>query len=143
MFFEPHPREFETDAQPVDDSPMRFSWTWTEAELKQAHTDARGRFGRQVTFDAPLRTMRLHMHAHAAGTETASYRTTANNIYSVVSGSGRSTIDGTTFAWERGDVFVAPAWRAHRHTIESDAVLFRVTDEPLMEMLGMLREEEP
>jgi gentisate 1,2-dioxygenase len=141
MFFEPHPRDFETDAKETDASPMRFSWSWTEGELKKAQTDPGGRFGRQVTFDAPLRTMRLHMHAHAAGTETASYRTTANNIYSVVSGKGRSTIDGTTFNWERGDVFVAPAWRAHQHTMDSDAVLFRVTDEPLMEMLGMLREE--
>ena len=39
-------------------------------------------------------------------------------------------------------MFVAPAWRAHKHMPASDAVLFRVTDEPLMEMLGMLREEE-
>jgi gentisate 1,2-dioxygenase len=142
MFFEPHPDDFEKNARPVATSPLRFTWPWVETELNRARSDARGRFGRQVTLDTPaLRTMRLHMHAHASGIETAPYRTTANNIYSVVSGTGRTTIDGTTFAWERGDVFVAPAWRTHRHRIEADAVLFRVTDEPLLEMLGMLREE--
>ena len=142
MFFEPHPRDFETGAVPTDRSPLRFSWAWTQAELERAETDASGRFGRRVAFETPaLRTMRLHMHAHAAGAETAPYRTTANNIYSVVSGRGRTTVDGTTFAWERGDVFVAPAWRPHHHVIASDAVLFRVTDEPLLELLGMLREE--
>jgi gentisate 1,2-dioxygenase len=142
MFFEPHPDEFEAGAVPVESSPFRFAWTWTESELSRAKPEASGRFGREVTLDAPsLRTMRLHMDAHAAGSTPATLRTTATNIYSVVSGNGSTTIDGTTFDWERGDVFVAPSWRAHQHRIESDAVLFRVSDEPLMEMIGMLREE--
>jgi len=141
MFFEPHPDDFETDAPLVASSPWRFPWTAIEAGLSRAEVDRSGRFGRQITLDAPaLRTMRLHMSAHAGGTETQPYRTTANNIYSVVSGSGTTTIDGTAFTWERGDVFVAPAWRPHVHRFASDAVLFRVTDEPLMEMLSMLRE---
>jgi gentisate 1,2-dioxygenase len=142
MFFEPHPDEFEASAVPVESSPFRIPWTWTEAELQRAKAESSGRFGREVTLDTPsLRTMRLHMDAHAAGTKPAPHRTTATNIYSVVSGKGSTTIDGTTFDWERGDVFVAPSWRPHQHRIEADAVLFRVTDEPLMEMLGMLREE--
>jgi gentisate 1,2-dioxygenase len=127
---------------PVESSPFRFAWTWTESELSGAKPEASGRFGREVTLDTPsLRTMRLHMDAHAAGSVTAPHRTTATNIYSVVSGTGSTTIDGTTFDWERGDVFVAPSWRPHQHRIETDAVLFRVSDAPLMEMIGMLREE--
>jgi gentisate 1,2-dioxygenase len=142
MFFEPHPDEFEANAVPVESSPFRIAWTWIEAELQHAKVETSGRFGREVTLDTPsLRTMRLHMDAHAAGSKPAPHRTTATNIYSVVSGKGSTTIDGTTFDWERGDVFVAPAWRPHQHQIDSDAVLFRVTDEPLLEMLGMLREE--
>jgi gentisate 1,2-dioxygenase len=141
MFFEPHPNDFEAGAVAVDASPLRLAWTDTESELSRAAPEASGRFGRQVTLDTPsLRTLRLHMNAHAAGSHPAPYRTTANNIYSVVTGTGRTTIDGTAFDWERGDVFVVPAWRPHQHEITSDAVLFRVTDEPLMEALGMLRE---
>jgi gentisate 1,2-dioxygenase len=37
-------------------------------------------------------------------------------------------------------VFVAPAWRPHVHRAASDAVLFCVNDEPLLEAIGMLRE---
>ncbi len=74
-----------------------------------------------------------------AGTQTAPVKTTANNIYTVVRGEGRSTIDGETFQWQRGDVIAAPAWRSHHHVADKDTVLFRVTDAPVMAVLGLLR----
>jgi len=141
MFYENHPAGFEHDAPVSDASPLRFTAAWIEAQLSRAKADPRGRFGREITLDTPsLRTIRLHMDAHAAGTATAPYQTTASNIYSVVSGRGKTIIDGQTFKWEKGDVFVAPPWRSHQHMPETDAVLFRVTDEPLLEAIGMLRE---
>jgi gentisate 1,2-dioxygenase len=143
MFFEEHPNGFEHDAPASNNSPLRFTWPWIEAELNRQKTDAQGKFGRQITLDAPsLRTFRLHMNAHAAGIETAPYKTTASNIYSVVSGRGRTTIDGTTIDWAPGDVFVAPPWRSHTHKPQTDAVLFRVTDEAVLEAIGMLRESD-
>ncbi len=75
------------------------------------------------------------------GSRTAPYRTTANNIYAVVRGRGTSTIDGERFEWKRGDVVAAPAWRPHWHEASDDAILFRVTDEPVMQGFGWLREE--
>jgi gentisate 1,2-dioxygenase len=139
MFFEEHPDGFEHNAPESTNSPLRFTWKWIEAELNRKKADAK--HGRQVTLDTPsLRTFRLHMNAHAAGTETAPFQTTASNIYGVVSGCGKSTIEGTTFDWAPGDVFVAPSWCKHVHKPETDAVLFRVTDESALELLGMLRE---
>ncbi len=141
MFFEDHPKGFENDAVPSNASPLRFTWPWIEARLNEAKVDPQGRFGRQVTLDTPsLKTIRLHMNAYAAGTKTAPYQTTASNIYSVVSGTGKTMIDGTTFSWAPGDVFVAPPWRSHVHEPETDAVLFRVTDEAALDLLGFLRE---
>ena len=141
MFYENHPDGFEHDAPPSEASPLRFTWPWIEARLNAAKADPQGRFGRQVTLETPsLRTIRLFMNAHAAGAATAPYQTTASNIYSVVSGRGKTIIDGQTFTWEKGDVFVAPPWRSHTHHPQTDAVLFRVTDEPLLEAIGMLRE---
>jgi gentisate 1,2-dioxygenase len=140
MFFELHPDGFENNATPSDASPLRFTWKWIEAQLDRAKIDANGRFGRAVTLETPsLKTIRLHMNAHAAGTKTAPFQTTGSNIYSVVSGRGKTTIDGTVFNWEPGDTFVAPPWRIHTHEPETDAVLFRVTDEAMLEALGMLR----
>jgi gentisate 1,2-dioxygenase len=141
MFFEEHPQGFEHDAPASDASPLRFTWAWIEGQLGRAQPDPAGRFGRRVTLDTPsLKTIRLHMHAHAGGSRTAPYQSTATNIYSVVSGRGTTTIDGTTVSWEPGDVFVAPVWRSHTHRFETDAVLFRVTDEAALDVLGFLRE---
>jgi gentisate 1,2-dioxygenase len=35
----------------------------------------------------------------------------------------------------------APAWRAHFHEASDDAILLRVTDEPVMQRLGFHRVE--
>ena len=70
-------------------------------------------------------------------------QTTANNIYAIVKGSGTTTIDGERFEWRRGDVIAAPAWRPHSHEAAEDALMLRVTDEPVMQRLGFLRVEEP
>ena len=58
----------------------------------------------------------------------------------MVKGTGTTTVDGERFEWSRGDVIAAPAWRPHFHEASDDALLFRVTDEPVMRKLGFLRE---
>ena len=78
----------------------------------------------------------------APGVRTATHRATANNIFAVVRGTGATTVDGERFAWRRGDVIAAPAWRPHFHEASDDAILFRVTDEPVMQRLGFYRVEE-
>jgi gentisate 1,2-dioxygenase len=67
----------------------------------------------------------------------------SNSVLGVVQGSGATEVEGTTLAWSRGDVIVVPAWREHVHRSEGGAVLFRVTDEPVMRKLGFWREDEP
>ena len=64
----------------------------------------------------------------------------ANSVFGVVQGSGTTEADGTRLAWNRGDVIVVPSWREHVHKTDTGAVLFRVTDEPVMKKLGFLRE---
>jgi gentisate 1,2-dioxygenase len=77
------------------------------------------------------------------GIATAPYRTTTNNIYAVVHGEGVSEVDGQRFPWQRGDVVAVPAWRPHWHEATGDAILFRVTDEPVMQRFGWWREQRP
>jgi gentisate 1,2-dioxygenase len=140
MFFEPFPGDYEEIASVATDSPYLYRWSQTQARLAAAAPDPAGRFGRAVRLDRhPLATIGLSMHALDAGVRTAVLQTTANNIYSVVAGRGRSIVDGQMLDWERGDVFVAPAWRPHHHEPQTDAVLFRVSDEPLLAALGWLR----
>ncbi len=138
IFFETHPAGIEKPERVTPDSPFIFPFAKTEARLATAQADPQ--FGRQVELGNPaMATMGLYMMHLPAGTQTEPLRTTANNIYTVVRGSGVTTIDGESFDWQRGDVVAAPAWRTHHHAATGDTVLFRVTDAPVMAALGLLR----
>ena len=153
MFFEV--TEEERDRGPADksdqmtlsattDQPFVFTLKDTLRRLGEAKSEPGGPFGTQIELGHPaLATMALYMMRLGAGSRTAPYRTTANNIYAVVQGEGASTVDGEQFEWRRGDVIAAPAWRAHCHQAIDDAILFRVTDEPVMQRFGWWREEWP
>jgi len=90
-----------------------------------------------------MATIGLHMMRLSRRREPRFYRTTANNIYAIVKGKGATTVDGERLEWSRGDVIAAPAWRPHSHESSEDALMLRVTDEPVMQRLGFHRVEEP
>lgn len=87
-----------------------------------------------------LPTFGLHFVRLPAGGRTDVGKTTTNYIYAVVSGKARFTVEGgTTETLAPGDVMAVPCWHAHSYQAESDTVLFRVSDEPLLEKLGLVR----
>lgn len=79
----------------------------------------------------PRRRLRPHRHNSSA-------------VYHVVQGRGATVIEGRRFEWEAGDFLVVPPWS--RHQFENDggeeALLFSVHDTPVLEALGLYREEE-
>ena len=148
MFFEPAEGEEEekaaSDTPATTDSPFVFTLTDTLKRLDAATQTPSGPFGTSVQLGAPaMDTIGLYMMRLAPRVRTATYRATTNNIYAIVKGTGATTIDGERFEWSRGDVIAAPAWRPHFHEASEDALMFRVTDEPVMQRLGFLRVEEP
>ena len=139
MFFEPHPDEFEKESVVANASPMHFPWVETKARLTEA--DAPGnRSPVEISLHAALDTMALSMIGLKPGQATRARKLMANSVFGVVQGSGTTEADGTRLAWNRGDVIVVPSWREHVHRSDIGAVLFRVTDEPVMKKLGFLRE---
>jgi gentisate 1,2-dioxygenase len=147
MFFEPNEEEGDgpeanKDVPPTKDSPFVFPLSETLKRLDAAAQTPAEQFGTQIELGKPaMDTIGLHMMRLAPKIKTTPYRTTANNIYAVVKGSGVTTIDGERFEWRRGDVIAAPAWREHSHEAAEDALLLRVTDEPVMQRLGFHRVE--
>ncbi len=75
------------------------------------------------------------------GEETRLKRETASTMYIAIEGSGATEIAGKRFDWERNDIFVVPnfLWRRHLNTGTKDAVLYAVSDAPLMEKVGQYR----
>jgi gentisate 1,2-dioxygenase len=139
MFFEPHPDDFEKESVVPNASPMHFSWAQTKARLADAAARSNGGAA-EIALDAALDTMALSMIELKRGQSTKTRKVMANSVFGVVQGTGTTEVEGTTLAWNRGDVIVVPSWREHTHRSDDGAVLFRVTDEPVMRKLGFLRE---
>jgi len=126
------------------DSPFVFTREETLRRLSEAPPDPTGAFATQIELGCPaLSTTALFMMKLRPGERTTSYRTTANNIYAVVEGEGTTEVDGMRFSWHRGDVVAVPAWRPHWHQASDEAILFRVTDTPVMQRFGWWREDIP
>ena len=76
-----------------------------------------------------------------AGEETAAKRETSSTVYVVMSGRGETEIAGNTYPWEENDIFVVPnfLWRRHVAKGPGDAVLYTMSDRPLLEKIGQYR----
>jgi gentisate 1,2-dioxygenase len=89
-----------------------------------------------LTMDCELQRLRPGF----AGKRT---RHTHAIVYHVLEGSGATEIGDTTIEWREGDTFLVPlwTWRAHRAASGRPALLFSITDKPVMAALGFDREE--
>jgi gentisate 1,2-dioxygenase len=83
------------------------------------------------------------------GETTKPHRHTSSTIYHVVEGEGVTTVGpkktvGKDLSWKARDCFFVPSWNWHhfQNTSKKEpAVIFSVTDRPVLESLGLFREE--
>ncbi len=148
MFFEPAEEESgnqaDTGTPPTKDSPFVFPLSETLKRLDTAPSESNGPFGTHVELGNPaMDTIGLHVMRLAPRAQTTGHRSTSNNIYAIIKGTGTTTVDGERFEWRRGDVIAAPAWRPHQHEAAEEALMLRITDEPVMQRLGFYREDAP
>jgi gentisate 1,2-dioxygenase len=141
MFFEHFPDGVEKPSGVDENSPMRFPVVETMTRLDEVearhHNDDDAPL--EIELGKPaLDTIGLFVRRLRAGTKTKPIQTTANNIFGVIDGTGETDVDGEIIKWKRGDVFVAPAWRAFSHTADGKAHILRVTDEPVLTRLNLL-----
>lgn len=144
LFQDYHPDGHEPMRNVAEKSPLLFSWGDTLDALDAAEPDPDGCFGVRVELGntkPALPTLALHMQRLRAGTTTKKFRSSANYLYMVMEGSGRSFIDDKVFDWKRGDVIAVPCWRPLVHEVHEHAILFSATDEPVQRLCGYLREE--
>jgi gentisate 1,2-dioxygenase len=86
-------------------------------------------------------TIRAEFHRLRPSTATAPRREVGSSVWQVFSGSGSITIDGTTDRIDHGDLFVVPSWREHQLIAAEGMDLFRFSDAPVVEALGLSRYE--
>ena len=102
-------------------------------------------YSNPVTGGHTMPTLALKLQRLAPGSHTAAHRHTSSVVYHVAKGEGYSIIGGKRIDWSKGDTFVLPSWALHEHgtdTQDDDAVLFSMSDLPVIEAMGLYREEE-
>ena len=131
MFFEAHPAGFEQITQ-NGPSPYRIP----AREALGPGTDAKSV---EIAKDV-MPTIGLHLIGLPSGARHDVAKTTVNNLYSIITGKARITIeDGTDETILVGDVITVPCWHAHTIEAEGDTTMLRVTDEPILAKLGLVR----
>ena len=97
-----------------------------------------------VTGGHVMQTIGAAMQMLRPGERTKAHRHTGSFIYQVAKGRGHSIIGGKRFEWNERDIFCVPSWMWHEHVNAStseDACLFSFNDLPVIEGLGLYREE--
>lgn len=99
------------------------------------------RFINPLTGGAPMPTIGACMQLLPKGFSGLRHRGTDGTVYSVVEGSGSATIAGQRYAFGPRDTFVVPSWASLSFEAPEDVVLFSFSDRPVLEAMGVLREE--
>ncbi len=129
---------------------MRYAWSKMYAALDGLRGEEGSPYDgvileyvNPLTSGSTLPTMSCRAQLLRPNERTRAHRTLSSTIYFVIEGEGSSIIDGMRYDWARGDVFVVPNWHWHEHhnRVGAQALLFSVTDQPVMEKLGMFREQ--
>lgn len=137
---------------PAGQSPLlNYKWTPTYDALKRIGEGPASPFD-DVCFEylnpntggPTLPTMSCCVQLIRPGVHTQAHRQVSSAVYHVFEGRGHSVISGQRFDWERGDFFVVPPWAWHEFANESkeEVILFSVQDTPVMQALGLYKEEE-
>lgn len=133
MFYERYPGEVE----PVRAHPETSSLAFPLAQIRRDLD--RSAKGTIALGNPAMSSMALYVHEFSRGHTAPTEQTTANNIFVVLSGSGRTDVGNVSLDWTYGDIVAVPIWQPFTHHAQSDSVLLRVTDEPVQRVLGLLR----
>jgi 1-hydroxy-2-naphthoate dioxygenase len=130
---------------------MRYPWREIEPQLKalldqdeSAHDGVVFEYTNPATGGSILPTLSASVQWLKPGQKTKPHRHTANAVYFVMRGEGRTVVGTETLTWKARDCFVVPNWSWHAHenlSADGEALLFSVTDAPILKALGLYREE--
>ena len=139
-----------TKERPLFSPLMLYSWEQTmEALHDLRNLDASPHDGISLEYTHAqtggpvLPTMSCRVQMIRKGEKLKAKRVTGSSVFHVVQGRGLSTIEGKLFEWEKGDIIALPSWAQHdfANSGAEDAILFSISDRPVLEALGFYRED--
>jgi gentisate 1,2-dioxygenase len=135
--------------------PYQYKWNETIEALEAAKEDGSDdpydgvllEYKNPIDGGSTFRNMTCYIQLLRPGQTTKFHRHTGITHYHVVKGNGTFVVDRNDpkeFHWTEHDSFTLPSWRWHSHrngSATEPAILFSVTDRPLLKMTGLDREE--
>lgn len=126
---------------------LAYRWADTDRALSAALDrdgvdDAELRFADPATGGDVMPTMRCEMRRVRAGTRTTTRRRTGSRVGTVLHGTGVAHIGSESFELGPGDIVAVPSWAPYRLQADEELDVFSVSDAPVLEALGLGRDEE-
>ncbi|MEV4513318.1 cupin domain-containing protein [Dactylosporangium sp. NPDC049525] len=131
---------------------LAYRWEHTDAALAaqlelaaQGHPGVVGDGHAAVRYTNPrtggdaLSTIRTEMHRLAPGARTAARRVAGSAVWQVFDGAGAVTLAGLRHEVAAGDLFAVPSWVPWTLETADGMDLFRFSDDPVFEALGLDR----
>jgi gentisate 1,2-dioxygenase len=142
--FVPHRRGEWYDTTPMfhyRGSEIRETLDGLKGEAGDPYEGVRLRFVNPVTGAAIFPTLDYSAQLLRPGEATRWKRETASTFYTCLEGRGATEVGGIRLDWEENDFFVVPnfLWRRHINAGPGDAVLYAVSDFPLMLKIAQYR----
>ncbi|MGS2619726.1 cupin domain-containing protein [Micromonospora sp. LZ34] len=100
------------------------------------------RYTNPTTGGDVMPTIRAEFHRLQPEAAIPLRREVGTSVWQVFSGTGTWIADGVSHDVEQGDLFVVPSWVAHELHASGPLDLFRFSDTPVIEALGLYRYEE-
>lgn len=137
--------------------PYTYKWRETratlaalaQADISDPHDGILLDYKNPLTGGPTMPTINCRAQLLRPGEETRPHNHTSSTIYHVVEGEGVTAVGSgrngsQDLAWAEKDCFFVPSksWHSFKNTSKTDpAVLFSVSDKPVLESLGLYREE--
>ncbi len=131
--------------------PYRYAWRSVEEQLRRfaavdgsPHDGVILEYANPATGGPTLATLGCAIQNLRPGFAGKRHRKTSSTVFYVVEGEGSSIVGDIELKWGPRDVFSIPSWAWYEHhnlSSGSRAVLFSVSDSPLLESIGLYREE--
>jgi 1-hydroxy-2-naphthoate dioxygenase len=138
------------EVRPNRPVPLRYAWRDVEPILENYARTAGNRpdgvvleYVNPITGGPTLPTLTCYIQLLPKGFETRERQQSSSSVFYVHEGHGQTIVNGETLTWGPRDAFVIPTWATYKHVNGSGAeraVLFSVSDEPLVKALGLYRE---
>jgi len=137
---------------------LPYTYKWTDT-LEALHVLAKNgehdvydgvllRYANPLTGGYTMPTISCQIQMLQPGEKTQRHRHVETAIYHIVQGEGVTRVgkddDDKDMAWQTKDCFIVPPWHWHRfeNTSSTEAsILFSMSDRPILEALGLNREE--